>query len=69
MMERQGEIKSCDYAGEQAENSVAIVAHKCVVRSVVTKIAYNNRIIAIKLEVEPINIMIMPCIVHANIRV
>jgi hypothetical protein len=45
--------------GEQAENSVAIMVHKSVVRSVVKKIAYNDRTIAIKLEAKPINIIIM----------
>jgi hypothetical protein len=39
-----------------AEKGVAIVVHKRVVRSVVKKIVYNDRIIAIKLQAEPINI-------------
>jgi hypothetical protein len=60
----QGEIKSCDCTmyycgGERAENGVAIVVHKSVVRSFVKKIAYNGRIIAIKLQAEQINILIM----------
>jgi len=60
----QGEIRSGDYTvyysgGERAEKSVAIVVHKCVVRSVVKKIVYNDRIIAIKLQAEPINILMM----------
>jgi exonuclease III len=60
----QGEIKSGDYTmyysgGERAKNGVAIVVHKSLVRSVVTKIVYNDRIIAIKLQAEPINILIM----------
>jgi nitrogen regulatory protein PII len=43
----QGEIKSGDYTvcycgGERAENGVAIVLHKRIVRSVVKKIAYND---------------------------
>ena len=57
----QGEIRSDDYTvyysgGERAEKGVAIVVHKSVVRSVVKKIVYNDRIIAIKLQAEPINI-------------
>jgi len=48
----QGEIRSGDYTvyysgGERAEKGVAIVVHKSVVRSVVMKIVYNDRIIAI----------------------
>ena len=51
----QGEIRSGDYTvyysgGERAERGVAIVVHKSVVRSVVNKIIYNDRIIAIKLR-------------------
>jgi len=51
----QGEIRSGDYTvyysgGERAEKGVAIVVHKSVVRSVVKKIVYNDRIIAIKLQ-------------------
>jgi exonuclease III len=38
---------------------VAIVVHKIVVRSVVKKIVYNDRIIAVKLQAEPINILMM----------
>jgi len=50
----QGEIRSGDYTvcfsvGELAEKGVAIVVHKSVVRSVVTKIV-NDRILAIKLQ-------------------
>ena len=45
--------------GERAEKGVAIVMHKSVVRSVVKKIVYNDRIIAIKLQVEPINILMI----------
>jgi hypothetical protein len=40
--------------GERAENCVGVVVHKSIMRSVVKKIAYNDRIIAIKLQVEPI---------------
>jgi hypothetical protein len=45
--------------GERAEKFVAIVMHKSVVRSVVKKIVYNDRIIAIKLQAEPINILML----------
>jgi hypothetical protein len=60
----QCEIKSGDYTmyypgGERAENGVGIVVHKSVVRIVVKKIAYSYSIITIKLEAEPINILIM----------
>ena len=60
----QGEIRSGDYTvyysgGERAEKGVAIVVHKTVVRSVVKKIVYNDRIIAIKLQTEPINILMI----------
>ena len=60
----QGEIRSCDYTvyysgGERAEKGVAIVVHKSVVRSVVKKIVYNDRIISIKLQAEPINILMI----------
>jgi exonuclease III len=60
----QGQIKSGDYTtyysgGKRAENGIPIVVHKSAVRSVVKKIAYNDRIIDIKLQAEPINILIM----------
>jgi len=60
----QGEIRSGDYTvyycgGERAEKGVAIVVHKSVVRSVVKRIVYNDRIIAIKLQAEPINILMI----------
>jgi hypothetical protein len=60
----QGEIRSGDYTvyysgGERAERVIAIVVHKSVVRSVVKKIVCNDRIIAIKLTVEPVSILIM----------
>ena len=45
--------------GEGAERGVAIVVHKSAVRSVVKKIVCNDRIIAIKLKAEPVNILIM----------
>ncbi|PNF31637.1 hypothetical protein B7P43_G17185 [Cryptotermes secundus] len=60
----QGEIRSGDYTvyysgGEQAERGVAIVVHKSVVRSVVKKIVCNDRIIALELKAEPVDILIM----------
>ena len=60
----QVEIRSGDYTvyysgGEHAENVVAIVVQKSVVRSAVKKIVYNDRIIAIKLQAEPINILMI----------
>ena len=60
----QGEITSGDYTvyylgGEWAERGVATVVHKSVVRSVVKKTVCNDRIIAIKLKVEPVSILIM----------
>jgi hypothetical protein len=50
----QVEIRSGDFTvyysgGKRAEKGVAVVVHKSVVRSVVKKIVYNDRIIAIKL--------------------
>jgi len=47
------------FRGDRAEKGVAIVVHKSIVRSVVEKIVYNDRIIAIKLEAEPINILML----------
>jgi hypothetical protein len=38
--------------GERAENGIVVVVHRSVVRSVVKKIAYNDRIIAINLEAD-----------------
>ena len=60
----QGEIRSGNYTvhysvGERAEKGVAIVVHKSIVRSVVKKIVYNDRIIAIKLQAEPVSILMM----------
>jgi thiamine biosynthesis protein ThiC len=59
----QGEIRSHDYTvcysrGERAEKGVAILVHKSIVRSVVKKTVYNDRIIAIKLQTEPISFLI-----------
>jgi len=60
----QGEIRSGDYTvyytgDEWAEKAMAIVVHRSIVRRVVKKIVYNDRIIAIKLQAEPINILMM----------
>jgi len=58
----QGEIRSGDYTvyytgGERAEKVVARVVHGSILRSVVKKIVYNDRIIAIKLQTEQISIL------------
>jgi len=45
--------------GERAEKGVVIVVHKSVMGSVVKKIVYNDRIIAIKVQAEPINILMI----------
>ena len=45
--------------GERAEKVVAIVVHKSIVRNVVKKIVYNDRIIAIKLQAKQISILMM----------
>jgi hypothetical protein len=45
--------------GERAEKVVEIVVHKSVVRRVKKKIVYNDIIIAIKLQAEPINILMI----------
>jgi exonuclease III len=60
----QGEIRSGDYTvyysgGERAERGVAIVVHKSVVRSIVKEVVCNDRIIALKLKAEPVDILIM----------
>ena len=58
----QRAIRSGDYTvycwgGEGAEKGVAIVVHKSVVRSVVKKTVCNDRISAIKLQAEPVSIL------------
>ena len=60
----KGELRSGDYkvnysGGECAERGVAKVVHKSIVRSVVKKIVCNDRINAIKLKAEPVNILLM----------
>ena len=60
----QGEIRSGDYTmyywgGERAERVVAIVVHKSVVRNVVKKTVCTDRNFAIKLQAEPISILMM----------
>jgi hypothetical protein len=50
----KGEIRSGDYpvyysSGDRAERGVAIVVHKSIVKSVVKKSVYSDRIIAVKL--------------------
>ena len=66
----EGEIRSGDYTvyysgGERAEKGVAIVVHKSVVRSVVKKIVYNDRIIAI--NTGRANKYFVDSSIHANI--
>jgi len=63
-MERQGEIRSGDFTvyysgGERTEKDLALVVRKSMVRSVVKKIVYNDRIIAIKLQAGLISILMM----------
>jgi exonuclease III len=58
----QGEIRSGDYTvyysgGDRAERGVAIVVHKSVVKSVVKKSVYCDRIIVVKLKVETVSIL------------
>jgi hypothetical protein len=52
----QGEIKIGDYCvllwGDSAERGVAIVVHKSVVKGVVKKSVYSDRLIAVKLKAE-----------------
>jgi exonuclease III len=60
----QGEIRSGDYTmyysgGEKSERGVAIVVHKSIVGSAVKKIVSNDRLIAVKLNAEPLNILIV----------
>jgi exonuclease III len=59
----EGEIRSviiqCIIAGVTAERGVAIVVHKSVVKSVVKKSVYSDRIIAVKLKAEPLSILIV----------
>jgi hypothetical protein len=55
----EGEIRSGDYTvyycgGDRAERGVAIVVHKSIVKSVVKKSVYSDRIIAVKLKAEPV---------------
>jgi exonuclease III len=60
----QGEIRSGDYTmhysgGEESERGVVIVVHKSIVGSSVKKIVCNDRIIAVKLNAEPVNVLIV----------
>jgi hypothetical protein len=60
----EGEIRSGDYTvyycgGDRAERGVAIAVHKSVVKSVVKKSVYSDRIIAVKLKAEPVSILIV----------
>jgi exonuclease III len=58
----QGEIRSRDYTvfysgGDKAERGIAIIVHKSIVKSVVKKSVYSDRIIAVKLKAEPVSIL------------
>jgi ribosomal protein L24 len=60
----QGEIRSGDYTmyysgGEKSERGVVIVVHKSKVGSVVKKIVCNDRLTAVKLNAEPVNVLIV----------
>jgi exonuclease III len=60
----QGEIRSGDYTmyysgGEKSERGVATEVHKSIVGSSVKKIVCNDRLIAVKLNAEPVNILIV----------
>jgi exonuclease III len=60
----RGEIRSGDYTvyycgGDRSERGVAIVVHKSIVKSVVKKSVYSDRIIAVKLKAEPVRILIV----------
>jgi exonuclease III len=59
-----GEIRSGDYTvnysgGERAERGVAIVVHESLVKSVVKKSVYSDRIIPVKFKAEPVSILIV----------
>jgi hypothetical protein len=59
----QGEIRSGDYTmyysgGEKSERGVAIVMHKSIVGSVIKKIVCNDRLIAVKLNAESVDVLI-----------
>jgi hypothetical protein len=45
--------------GDRAERGVAIVVHKSIVKSVVKKSVYSDRIIAAKLKPEPVSMFIV----------
>jgi exonuclease III len=60
----QGEIHSGEYTmyysrGEKSERGVAIVVHKSIVGSVVEKIVCNDRLTAVKLNAELVNVLIV----------
>jgi exonuclease III len=60
----QGEIRSGDYTvyysrGEKSERGVVTVVHKSTVGSVIKKIVCNDRIIAVELNAEPVNVLIV----------
>jgi exonuclease III len=60
----QGEIRRGDYTlyysgGDRAERGIAIVVHKSIMKSVVKKSVFSDRIIAFKLTAKPVSILIV----------
>jgi hypothetical protein len=60
-----GEIRSGDYTvyypgGEKPERGGAVVMHESIVGSVVKMIVGNDRLIAVKLNAEAVNVLIVP---------
>jgi hypothetical protein len=60
----QGGIRSGDYTeyyseGDRTERGVAIEVHKSILKSVVKKSVYSDRIIAVKLKAEPVTVLIL----------
>jgi exonuclease III len=60
----QGEIRSGDYTVyysgcDRAERGEAVAMRKSVVKSVVKKSEYSDRLIAVKLKAEPVSIFIV----------
>jgi exonuclease III len=45
--------------GDRAKRGVTIVVHNSIVKSVVKKSVYSDRIVAVKLKVEPVSILIV----------
>jgi exonuclease III len=56
---RSGYYTMYNSGGEKSERGVAIVVHKSIVGSSVKKIVCNDRLIAVKLNGEPVNVLIV----------